>query len=111
MRLSDSDLETVEQALALLSGVAPRGWVALDASLAYVGAVKSNSTVKTILHCNADQTTHQGNVELAQAVSTVLNDAGKLLMELRHLRAATRAPRTGGDDGDASSASQGDEGR
>lgn len=87
--LNDDDLNQFEQALATLSGVAPRGWAVVDSSLAYVGNVQSSGVVGNGLHVSVSSH-HPENVAAALAVSIILNDAGRLLMELRRARDAYR---------------------
>lgn len=85
-RFTDEDAEQLEQALAVLSGVAPRGWVVIDDALGRVGNIKANGTVGPGLTLMT--TTHRAqNLEIGMALSVVLNDAGRLLMAYRRAQA------------------------
>ena len=86
-RLDDDDLGRIEQALATISGIAPRGWVAADGPLVRVGNVRANGILGHGLTVMTG-TRHSDSLEMAAAIAVVLNDAGKLLYDLRTLREA-----------------------
>jgi hypothetical protein len=81
-KLSPDDIERIEQALAVLSGVAPRGWIVVDGPLTKIGNVTTQGTVGQGLSCML-MPRHADNMEIGIAIAIILNDAGRLLLELR----------------------------
>ena len=89
-RLDDGDLDRIEAALATLSEVAPRGWVVADEVTPYIGNVKRDGTVGRGFNVGTFGTSeglnHKRDMRIAIAAVTVLNDAGRILHELRKAR-------------------------
>lgn len=81
-KLDTDDLDRIEQALATLSGLSPRGWAVVDDALIRVGNVQRDGVVGRGLTCYP-AANHGENIVIAKAVATILNDAGALLMEIR----------------------------
>ena len=86
-RLDNDDLERIEQALAQISGIAPRGWIVTDGPLVQIGNVRANGVVGHGLSC-FPTAQHAQDLDIAVAITTILNDAGRLLLEVRRQREA-----------------------